>query len=418
MSSGSTDENAFLSPESSSIQNQERFGPLDHLSAEQVESIYQRYLQGEKVSDLFMAYEIKTNTNSLLPLLPNLERNDLLCPYCTAPATQKRAARNRPSNRPLCTQCDHTFPIYREDVCGCIGCKGEYLSLLNGEGVQYRVVYDQLTLREKILLLAALTMASPSELNYFSCTMQKSWHSRLAPTAQYHDQCISALFSRRIIIVSSHTSADALAIFREYESYNFLWWVPNVSANDADELAFDIPSLRTLLAHDLLLNRAGLSSVLIELMYELAEEELIEYVYYRVGKSTVKFNAERATRAALRPLLASSSVSNVFSFIWKAVKQAERSLEKGVFKGGAVHAGNWIPTAVVGIAEEEKQDEYERLKGAKICQISEVIYSFILDDPDGSFKIPLPRYTAEVMRPVLEGISNAKQAKFARSWVN
>lgn len=418
MSSVSTDENILAPTESSSVQNQEDFGPLDHLCAEQVERIYQRYLQGEKVSDLFTAYEIKTNTNSLLPLLPNIERNDLLCPYCTAPATQKRAARNRPFNRPLCTQCDHTFPIYREDVCGCIGCKGEYLSQLNGEGVHSRIAYDQLKLREKILLLAALTMASPSELTSFSCAMQKSWHSRLAPTAQYQDQCMGALFNRRIIIVSSYTSADALALFREYKSYNFLWWTPNVGTTDADEIALDIPSLRTLIAHDLLLNRAGLGSVLVELMYELAEEELIEYVYYRVERSAVKFNAERATRAALRPLLASGSVSNLFSFIWRAVKQAERSLERGAFKGGSVHAGNWIPTAIVGIAEEEKQDEYERLKGTKICQISEVIYSFILDDPDGSFKIPLPRYTAEVMRPVLEGISNAKQAKFARSWIN
>ena len=105
-------------------------------------------------------------------------------------------------------------------------------------------------------------------------------------------------------------------------------------------------------------------------------------------------------------------VSNIFSIIWKAVKQADKSFEKGVFKG-ATHAGNWIPSAIVRIAEEEKQYEYDRLKGSKICQISEVIYSLILDDPDGSFKIPLPRYTAEVMRPVLEGISSAKDAKIA-----
>ena len=39
LSSGSTDENAFLSTKSSSIQTQESFGPLDHLSAEQVQSI-------------------------------------------------------------------------------------------------------------------------------------------------------------------------------------------------------------------------------------------------------------------------------------------------------------------------------------------------------------------------------------------
>ncbi len=102
--------------------------------------------------------------------------------------------------------------------------------------------------------------------------------------------------------------------------------------------------------------------------------------------------------------------SNIFSIIWKAVKQADKSFEKGVFKG-ATHAGNWIPSAIVRIAEEEKQYEYDRLKGSKICQISEVIYSLILDDPDGSFKIPLPRYTAEVMRPVLGGISSEKTRK-------
>lgn len=50
--------------------------PLGHLSAEQVESIYQRYLQGEKVRDLFTEFSIKTNVNSLLPLLPHLERKD------------------------------------------------------------------------------------------------------------------------------------------------------------------------------------------------------------------------------------------------------------------------------------------------------------------------------------------------------
>jgi hypothetical protein len=111
-------------------------------------------------------------------------------------------------------------------------------------------------------------------------------------------------------------------------------------------------------------------------------------------------------------LLASSSISNIFSFIWKAVKQADNSLEKGTVKG-ATHAGNRIPSAIVRAAEAEKQNEYERLKQSRICQISEVIYSLILDDPDGSFKVPLPRYTAEVMRPVLEGISSAKDAKFA-----
>lgn len=34
-----------------------------------------------------------------------------------------------------------------------------------------------------------------------------------------------------------------------------------------------------------------------------------------------------------------------------AVKRADKSIEKGVFKGNT-HAGNWIPSAIVRLAEE------------------------------------------------------------------
>lgn len=385
--------------------------PLGHLSAEQVESIYQRYLQGEKVRDLFTEFSIKTNVNSLLPLLPHLERKDLTCPHCAFHATQKRAARNNTANKPVCTGCDHTFPIYRDDTCGCSGCVNEYLGQLNGDGMRCRVPYEGLTFREKIILLAALTMAGSTDLECLSFVQLQRWHRRLAPTSEYQSKCINELFSRHIILVSPETSIDALDFYRKYERYDFLWWSPNVS-QDAGGPALDVQSLQMLIAYDLDKNKAELKPVLKALIYELAEEELMEYLHYRLENASVMFKAERATREVLRPLLASSSVSNIFSSIWKAVKQADKSLEKGVFKG-ATHAGNWIPSAIVRIAEEEKQYEYDRLKGSKICQISEVIYSLILDDPDGSFKIPLPRYTAEVMRPVLEGISSAKDAKIA-----
>ncbi|MDI1333156.1 hypothetical protein [Pseudomonas sp.] len=386
--------------------------PLGHLSAEQVENIYKRYLGGEKTSDLINEFGINTNTNSLMKLLPPLERTDLTCPYCSAHGTQRRAARNKPANRPTCTRCDHIFPMFREDVCGCRGCKSEYLSQINGEGMRHRIAYDQLTLREKILLLAALTMAGPADVTCFSFAQLQRWHRRLAPTPEYQNQCISELFSRHIILVSADTSSDALDFYRRYDRHDFLWWTPNVSAADSNDVGLDVQSLQMLIVYDLERNKAELESVLTELIYELAEEDLVEYLRYRVENAAVVFKAERATREVLRPLLASSSISNIFSFIWKAVKQADNSLEKGTVKG-ATHAGNRIPSVIVRAAEAEKQNAYERSKQSRICQVSEVIYNLILDDPDGSFKVPLPRYTAEVMRPVLEGISSAKDAKFA-----
>ncbi len=282
--------------------------PLGHLSAEQVESIYQRYLEGEKVRDLFAEFSIKTNFNSLLPLLPHLERKDLTCPHCASHATQKRAARNNTANKPVCTGCDHIFPICRDDTCGCSACVNEYLGQLNGNGIHCRVPYEGLTLREKIILLAALTMAGPTDVACLSFVQLQRWNRRLAPTSEYQNKCISELFSRHIILVSSETSIDALGFYRQYERYNFLWWSPNVS-DDAGGLALDVQSLQMLIAYDLEKNKAELEPVLKALIYEVAEEELMEYLSYRVENASVVFKAERATREVLRPLLASSSVS-------------------------------------------------------------------------------------------------------------
>lgn len=386
---------------------------LDHLSADQIEGLYQRYLAGEKVSGLLNEFAIKTNANTLLPLLPLLEREDLMCRHCGDHATQKRAARNSSANRPICIGCGHIHSLCREDVCGCIGCVDEYLSRLNGDGMNRRVPYEGLSLREKIILLAALTMAGTSDVTSFSLFHRERWHRRLAPTPDYRDKCIDELFSRHIILVSTETSPDALDFHRRHESRDYLWWCPNVSA-DAEGIPFNVPDLQALISYDLAQSKAGLEDVLTRLLYELAEEELLEYVCCCVEKTRVSFKSDRATRESLRPLLASSSVSNIYSFIWRAVKQADEGLHKGVFRGGQ-HAGNWLPKAIVQIAEEEKQNEYERLKSSRISQLSEVIYAQILDDPDGSFKIPLPRYIAEVMRPVLEQITSAKQAKLSRA---
>lgn len=378
---------------------------LDHLSAEQVETLYQRYLAGEKVAELFSEFAIRTNAKALLPLLPHLERIDLTCRHCSARATQKRAARNSPANRPVCSGCGHIYLIYQEDVCWCAGCISEYLSQVNGDGLRSRVPYGGLSLREKIILLAALTMGAPSDVTCFSFAQPQKWHRRLAPTRYYRDKCINELFSKHFILVSSETSPDALDFYRRSERYDYLWWCPNVGLDD-DDIPLNVPELRGLIYHDLAQNKSELESVLTGFVYDLAEEELIEYVSCCVDKTQISFKSERATREALKPLLASSSVSNIFSFIWRAVKQTDASLQKGVFKGRA-HAGNWIPSAIVRVAEEEKQNEYDRLKLSRICQLHEVIYAHILEDPDGSFKIPLPRYIAEVMRPVLEGITTA-----------
>ena len=52
---------------------------IKHLSEEQVEELYQRYLNGEKTAELAVEYNISANVRSLLKVLPPIISKDLAC---------------------------------------------------------------------------------------------------------------------------------------------------------------------------------------------------------------------------------------------------------------------------------------------------------------------------------------------------
>ncbi|WRH94501.1 hypothetical protein RCC30_12050 [Pseudomonas fluorescens] len=68
---------------------------IRHLSEEQVEALYQRYLNGEKTADLIAEYKLADTVRSVLKVLPPIVSADLRCPYCDLPMWMRRPARGR-----------------------------------------------------------------------------------------------------------------------------------------------------------------------------------------------------------------------------------------------------------------------------------------------------------------------------------
>lgn len=181
--------------------------------------------------------------------------------------------------------------------------------------------------------------------------------------------------------------------------------------------ALPIDLLQMMLSDELASSGVETALTLTELMYELAIEELMEYVQHQVSKTRLHFKAITATRTTLRPLLASHSISEIFGFIWKAVKNSEKALDSGKTQG-ATHGGNLIPSKLNQAADDFEvrppdyvHPDFFRLPQLKICELSNTLYELILQDYDGAFKVSLPRYINEIMRPTLEGITSAKTAK-------
>ncbi|RZO09439.1 hypothetical protein EKG40_08280 [Pseudomonas moorei] len=392
--------------------------PLAHLSSAQIEEMYLRYLAGDKTSDLIREYEINTNLNSLLKLLPLIPREDLVCPYCASPASQRRRAKAGPKVQPTCTGCSHVYES-ADERCGCEGCRSAYVHELNAEGMQRRVPYTELTIREKIILLSALSMTNDFNRASFSIYQLQRYDPKFAPTPALHTKCQNELFHRKIILVSEETTHSSLEFYRKYDHTDFLLWRPNVSFNNEMEESLEIDLLQMLLSNDLSTVNPDYATPLIELMYELSIEEAMEYLGHQVSLSNVNFKAWVAARTTLRSLLPSKSISEIFGFIWVAVKDAERAIGRKNING-ATHAGNLIPTNISQAAEafetrppKHAYREFYRLNHLKPCELSNTIYELILGDKDGAFKIPLPRYIDEIMRPTLEGIATAQTAKFA-----
>lgn len=69
---------------------------IKHLSGEQIEQLYQRYLNGEKSADLKIEFNIAPEVRSLLKILPPIISKDLTCPYCDLPMWVRRHAKGTP----------------------------------------------------------------------------------------------------------------------------------------------------------------------------------------------------------------------------------------------------------------------------------------------------------------------------------
>ena len=98
---------------------------LAHLSAAQVEELYGRYLAGESCAALVAEFKVNCPANSLIKAFPPLIREDLPCPYCSAPMSEARKTRSGGGGMVSCAPCKHSHrrsgDVYR--YCSCRGCR-------------------------------------------------------------------------------------------------------------------------------------------------------------------------------------------------------------------------------------------------------------------------------------------------------
>src|SRR5471030_166129 len=387
----------------------ERADEIKHLSEEQVEQLYQRYLSGEKIAELLAAFGLPSTVRSVLKILPPIVSKDLSCPYCDLPMWVRRHARGTPASihDPFkCVRCEHRYYVPgnygRRTLCMCAECykvrqqeiaaqaQRDRCELEQCYGTQRPPVsYAALGFVQKLALLALLDDGSSAGADRISALKAGTRSEYLALNDETSADLVKNLFESGVLLVDPDSDIKAFDRTAGYRISDFcaVQWLPNVAVDGGVHCARD--ALYLALYQELSGSvQPTWKSELYALMFSLARDESIQYIRVLANEVSFAFTAESRAEAVVGQLLQNFSVSHIYYFARLAVKNAAHFYQTGNSKGRA-HASNTIPGNMLGTAQDALARNWRKTayRDSRVPQsaLHRLLYDVVLKDSGAGF---------------------------------
>lgn len=398
---------------------------ISHLSSDEVEQLYHRYIQGEKNAVLVGEFNIDITPNKLIDVFPPQVLNDTLCPYCGTPMFHKRKSKSHSRWDDIivrCFQCEHKVffsdhsPSTQQCNCGkCVTLRWQ--EKLNEEKIRRDMIrkefsfsdrkpiaYSELEFFQKLILLTLMRMHTDEDFEYILSLDSLSKTEFLSPTDKMDIECLNSLFSAMVIVVDPESPLYAFSEEIEDNSFDLrkTRWLPNVTID-----TFERASLQELYneIYNELENgvQAQWESDVFSTIYKIATEEVLQYIHVRADELNVYFTAENKTREIVKELLHRFSVSEIYYFVKKSVEDAHIFYSKGYAKSKK-HAANIIPNKMLSLGERATGEgwepyRYTRDSRAPRSYVSQIFYDFVLKDQSSGFTKSPGKYWAKELYP-------------------
>ena len=336
---------------------------LSTLSPDEMTQLMERYDAGEKSTELIKDFGLQISATELVMCFPPLVYHDHVCPYCDIPMVSRHPSHTQPrlynSNLPIfCPRCHHQD----SDNCQCTHCQDLRESQRRQEEArkrslireQYPLIHDNprellsLSLRERVLLGALLRNGMTEDYSQIKplCDQQ----TKLSPQHSYDVEIINSLHAKKLLTVHPNSPIAAFSGDAEHPFPHY-FYLGHVSYRvNIDEPCGHKECLE-LLMHPTKQFFSRFKSVeFYELWKEIAFEECMEYLAYRLNSVNFPFSPGEKTKAVFYDLLDHFSTAQIFCFIGKAIDKAStRSLEQNLSKQ---HATNIV------INSCQRQGEY------------------------------------------------------------
>lgn len=403
---------------------------LSHLSDEQIEHLYERYLGTEKIKDLLIEYKISCPQSKLVRLIPPKLLSDQSCTQCGSEVYELRMAKTSKAGPAgiKCFSCDHIEnSIY---ACSCKVCEAKRAQVLldlkqqkidkqrairSKINEQYNLDdksplhIDELSFRSKVLLFSLMRSLSDQALEKIEPLSSEFQGVPLASSKDKSVDIIRELYRSGIIRVDPESPVTAFIAEEDYGSFYVqeVNWVVNVTLVRLSSVRSSQADVYRILGKLLEGEMpAAACNDLFDLIFDISLDEVICGLNYWLTFYKLPFSIGAKTKEVIRALLPDYTVSQLCFFAKCAVEEAcLYEIQSKVPKKQAANIipSNMLDRGVKNRGVKHNYKSYPRPKSMVRTHLSRVIFDHILGTADGGFTMLPSEHEIRVFKDEMDG---------------
>jgi len=319
---------------------------LSHLNNDDIERLYERYLNGESKVDLLIEYKVKIKPNKFPRILPPISLK-VICWVCKQELYAYRKARSTKYN--TCVSCKHKFTLKELKE------KTIQRKLLENDKV-LEIYVQNLKLDEMFYVYSLVQMKSqlPHLFLMNSEEYAFSVNSLIFPTSELGEEILFELMLKKLIDVDLVSNINMDKFQESYKNNNFkvmdLYWTPQILDNEDKLLSeTDLIEVLSVKLKSEIRNIEN-KEIILNLLTNLFSEELIQLIKLKLREINYDGQIPRlATKKVLNDSLKKLPMSYLRYFIHLNIKNICYSI-----------ASNNIPKRIINSIPRSLKDYTSR----------------------------------------------------------
>lgn len=394
-------------------------GKLSHLSAEQIETLYQRYSAGDRIATLLEHYAIDLRPSSLIKAFPPMQCADLSCPWCQGPLYTRRKGKSEPARNvaeAFCQSCSHRyyFPAYNrlQRYCICPPCAQRRAEERENQDVELRntiaafwaldaqpmVPFADLSFISQLNLMALIEARGDACIDRIRPADMSTGDLRLSPSQSMDAALFDEMRQCHLLLPDPDSDLEAFALNPAMPRLEKVRWVGNITF-DGHRRASLTEVYRCIHQAFSRGPQAQWHAELSTAIRHLAVEEVYGYIEDRCSEHGLPFRARERGRDVIGELLKKLPVCSIWYLSNTALRSALQFAAR--CNVNKLHAANSIPGKLWALGQRAIDEQWpmrwsRHSSNTPRSVYSKILHGMLLGQHDGGLERRVAEYLQEL----------------------